>query len=166
MRNIVTGNHNQTRYSNGVFHPQMSAPRIPANNGRLSGWKKSPGFTGKRGPYGNRASDAGGFALQAPAKIKRSNSLAPKAIPPKNTPHQRNPHEPIAPRHFRIGILRNSGHNVVSMGLNRYRRHFTIYFWGLRWGIDLKGCMRGILPAGTQGRKMKLLAPVQLCVLP
>ena len=45
-RNMITGNHNQKRYSNRVFHPVMSAPSIPATISRLNGWKKSPGFIG------------------------------------------------------------------------------------------------------------------------
>src|SRR5216683_579668 len=89
-RNETTGSNNQTRYRNGVFHPLMNAPTIPNTITRLKGWKKSPGFNGNRGPYGRRLNEAGGFALHAPATMRRSNNLPPKPIPQPITENQRN----------------------------------------------------------------------------
>src|SRR5260370_40338650 len=42
MRKVMTGTHNQIRYSSRVFHPLMSAPRIPTTISALKGWKKIP----------------------------------------------------------------------------------------------------------------------------
>src|ERR1700738_5174489 len=86
----MRGSNNQMRYRNGVFHPLMSAPTIPNSIKRLKGWKKSPGFNGNRGPYGRRLNEAGGFALHAPATMRRSNNLPPKPIPQPITENQRN----------------------------------------------------------------------------
>ena len=49
-RNMITGNDSHRRNSCGAFHPQMSAATTLTAITIDNGWKKSPGFIGKRGP--------------------------------------------------------------------------------------------------------------------
>ena len=81
-------NHN--RYGKRVRHPLTSAPIAAMRIIGVTRTKNCPGSTGKRGPYGRRTSDAGGAALQAPARTRKSNSFAPTPMPHSSTATQRN----------------------------------------------------------------------------
>ena len=54
MRKAMTGTHNQIRYSSRVFHPQMSAARIPDHRQRAQGLEEIPG--GSSDNVGRKAS--------------------------------------------------------------------------------------------------------------
>jgi hypothetical protein len=78
---IAADRNSSSRYFGGVLQPLINAPREASSRAAELGMKNSPVSTGYRGPYGNKLSDSGGEALQAPTRTRRSNSFAPRRTP-------------------------------------------------------------------------------------